>query len=140
MGTGQECLGDNPVPSWQTGRGDYGVHRNRSPIYDFHRFRLPRKGRQGARQQGFTLGTLDRSADEIAIYDDLLARFGTATELPLREQVARALFNKGVRLGTLDRSAEAIAVYDDLLARFGAATELPLREQVARAKSFREKV
>jgi hypothetical protein len=30
-----------------------------------------------------------RSAHSIAVYDDLLARFGSATELPLREQVAR---------------------------------------------------
>ena len=69
----------------------------------------------------------------IAVYDDLLARFGTATELPLREQVAKALFNKGVRLGALGRSEDAIAVYDDLLASFGTATELPLRELVAKA-------
>src|SRR5271166_5505501 len=48
---------------------------------------------------GVTLGALGRSADEIAVYDDLLARFGAATELPLREPVAKALLNKGVRLG-----------------------------------------
>ena len=71
--------------------------------------------------------------EAIAAYDDLLARFGAATELPLREQVAKALFNKGVTLGALGRSEDAIAVYDDLLARFGAATELPLRELVAKA-------
>jgi hypothetical protein len=33
---------------------------------------------------------LDRSAEAIAVYNDLLARFGTATELPLRELVAKA--------------------------------------------------
>jgi hypothetical protein len=37
-----------------------------------------------------TLGALGRSEDAIAVYDDLLARFGTATELPLREPVAMA--------------------------------------------------
>ncbi len=66
--------------------------------------------------------------DEIAAYDDLLARFGASTELPLQEQVAKALFNKGLRLGALGRSDDEIAAYDDLLARFGASTELPLRE------------
>jgi hypothetical protein len=40
--------------------------------------------------KGITLGALDRSAEAIAVYDDLLARFSTATELPLREQVAKA--------------------------------------------------
>ena len=66
--------------------------------------------------------------------DEVLARFGAATELPLREQVANALVNKGGTLDALDQSEDAIAVYDDVLARFGAATELPLREQVSRAQ------
>ena len=34
-------------------------------------------------------------------------------EPALREQVARALFNKGVRLGALERSEEELAVYDE---------------------------
>ena len=41
--------------------------------------------------KGVTLGAFDRSAEAIAVYDDLLARFGTATELPLREPVSKAL-------------------------------------------------
>ncbi len=69
----------------------------------------------------------------LELYNDLLARFGTATELPLREQVARALVNKGNALRLLTRYEEAINVCDEVLARFGTATELPLREQVARA-------
>jgi tetratricopeptide (TPR) repeat protein len=44
--------------------------------------------------KGITLGMLDRSMDAIAVYDDLLARFGTATELSLREQVAKAEFRR----------------------------------------------
>jgi tetratricopeptide (TPR) repeat protein len=83
--------------------------------------------------RGFLFGELHRPKEEISVYDDVLARFGSATELPLREQVAIALVNKGIALGALDRSTEAIAAYDDVLARFGNATELPLREQVARA-------
>jgi tetratricopeptide (TPR) repeat protein len=62
--------------------------------------------------KGATLGALGRSEDEIAVYDDLLARFGTATELPLRERVANTLINKGLTLGGLGRSEDAIAVYD----------------------------
>ena len=41
--------------------------------------------------KGVTLGQLGRSEEEIAVYDDVLARFGTATELPLREPVAKTL-------------------------------------------------
>jgi tetratricopeptide (TPR) repeat protein len=82
---------------------------------------------------GFVLGTLGRSQEEIAVYDDLIARFGTATEPALREPVARALVSKGARLYALGRREEEIAVYDDLIARFGIATEPALREPVAKA-------
>ena len=67
---------------------------------------------------------LGRSEDAIAAYDDVLARFGAATELPLRELVAKALVNKGVTLGALGRSEDAIAAYEDVLARFGAADRI----------------
>jgi tetratricopeptide (TPR) repeat protein len=85
--------------------------------------------------KGIALGTFGRSTEAIAVYDELLARFGTVTELS--EQVAKALVNKGNTLGKLNRSAEAIAVYDELLARFGAATGQPLREAIAMARSLR---
>jgi tetratricopeptide (TPR) repeat protein len=78
-----------------------------------------------------------RSDEAIAVYDDVLARFNSATELPLREQVARALRSKAATLSALGRPEEEIAVYDDLLARFGSATELPLREQVAIALRYK---
>ena len=44
--------------------------------------------------KGFTLGVLGRGEAEIAAYDDLLVRFGTAAELPLRELVAKARSHK----------------------------------------------
>ena len=66
-------------------------------------------------------------------YDEVMRRFGDATEAALREQVAKALFNKGVTLGALNRSEEAIAVYGEVVRRFGDATEAALREQVAGA-------
>ncbi|MCI0600388.1 MAG: hypothetical protein L0Y50_06460 [Beijerinckiaceae bacterium] len=60
----------------------------------------------------------DHSGEAIAVYDDILARFGTVPELALREQVAKALVIKGAALGALGRGGEAVAVYDDVLARF----------------------
>ena len=86
---------------------------------------------------GVLLGELGRSEEEIAVYDELLARFGEAPEPALREQVANALLNKGVRLGALDRSEEAVAVYDDVVGRFGEAPEPALREQVAEALVYK---
>ncbi|RJF87144.1 hypothetical protein D3874_08985 [Oleomonas cavernae] len=69
----------------------------------------------------------------IDIYDEIIARFGDAGEPALREEVARALVNKGITLGDLNRNEEAIAVYDGMIARFGDAGEPALREQVAGA-------
>jgi tetratricopeptide (TPR) repeat protein len=80
-----------------------------------------------------TLDALGRSDEAIALYDNVIARFGAAPEPALRELVAKTLFNKGVTLGGLGRSDEEIAAYDDLLGRFGAASEPALREQVAKA-------
>ena len=83
---------------------------------------------------------MDRFLEAIAVDDDVVARFGDATEPGLREQVAKALVSNGFWLGGLDRFDEAIAVYDDVVARFGDATEPGPREQVAIAlvsKGFR---
>jgi tetratricopeptide (TPR) repeat protein len=79
------------------------------------------------------MAELDRPEEAIAVYKEILARFGDSPEPALREEVAKALVNKGVTLGQLDRSKEAIAVYEEVLARFGDASEPPLREVVANA-------
>ena len=68
---------------------------------------------------GMILGELGRTDEEIAVYDDVVARYGDDPEPALREQTARALFNKGVTLGQLNRSDEEIVVYDDVVARYG---------------------
>ena len=65
--------------------------------------------------------------EAIAVHDDVIARFGDATEPVLRKSVAMALVNKGAALGGLDRFVEAIAVDDDVVARFGDATGRPPR-------------
>ena len=89
---------------------------------------------------GVLFGQLDRSEEEIAVYDQVVTRFGADPEPALREQVAGALVNKGVRLGQLDRSEEAIAVYDQVVTRFGADPEPALREQVAMAQRAKAEV
>ena len=82
---------------------------------------------------GIVLGELNRGEEEIAVYNEIVRRFGEATEVELREQVARALINKGIALRQQDRCEEAIAVYDKVVRRFGEATEVELRKLVARA-------
>jgi hypothetical protein len=50
-------------------------------------------------------------------------RFSDAPQAPLREQVARALVQKGIALDQLGRGEEAVAVYDEVVRRFGDASE-----------------
>jgi tetratricopeptide (TPR) repeat protein len=83
--------------------------------------------------KGVRLGALNRSGEAIQSYDELLRRFGDATEPGLRECVANALYNKGVRLDAQNRRDEAIDSYDEVLRRFADATDLALRETVAQA-------
>ncbi|HEX9732648.1 MAG TPA: AAA family ATPase, partial [Thermoanaerobaculia bacterium] len=90
--------------------------------------------------KGFRLGALDRSAEALAVYDEVVSRYGQRQEPALAERVAKALVNKGFRLGALDRSAEALAVYDEVVSRYGQRQEPALAEQVAKAlvnKGFR---
>lgn len=68
-----------------------------------------------------------QSMGPIAVYDDVVAQLGSATELPQRELAPLHSSKKGAALGSLGRGEEAIAVYDVVVARFGSAAELPLR-------------
>jgi len=69
----------------------------------------------------------------VALLDELITRFGKAPDPTLREQVAKALFNKAFAIGESGDSAGEIAIYDDLITRFGEAPESVLRDQVVAA-------
>jgi len=84
--------------------------------------------------RAYMLGELKSPEDEIAAYDEVIARYKDATELELRVQVAKAMFNRAFTLGELEKSEEAIAAYDEVIARYKDAAELELRLQVGRAK------
>lgn len=83
--------------------------------------------------EGGALGQAGRTDEELAAYDELLQRFGDASEPTLRERVAQALFNRAVVLGQTGRTNEEMATYGELLRRFRDANEPTLREPVARA-------
>lgn len=71
-----------------------------------------------------SLQAFGSSEEQVSLCDELLARFGAATELPLREQVAHALHVKAGTLFQLDRHEEARAAFDEVVKRFGDASEL----------------
>jgi len=83
--------------------------------------------------RGVTLRTLNRHEEAIAAYDEVVRRFGDASDPRLREPVAQALVKKGLMLRALNRREEAVAAHDEVVRRFGDASDPPLREQVAQA-------
>ena len=54
--------------------------------------------------KGATLGALDRGTEAIAVYDDLIARFGSSDVATIQEQVAKARFAKSYELAKLRRT------------------------------------
>jgi hypothetical protein len=79
------------------------------------------------------LAQLQRSDEEVAVYDDLVARFGHAPDSQLREQVAIALLNKSITLEEQQHPDEAMVVYDEVVRRLSGASEPRLRALVASA-------
>ena len=65
--------------------------------------------------KGITLGTLNRSEEAIAVYDDVVKRFGEATEPALRELVAKALVNKGVILLQQRKNIQALQCFSGVV-------------------------
>jgi tetratricopeptide (TPR) repeat protein len=82
---------------------------------------------------GVVLGELGRPSEAVAVYDEVLERYGDDPDPALREHVARALINKAITLGRLDRPSEAVAVCDQVLERYGDDPDPALREHVAKA-------
>jgi tetratricopeptide (TPR) repeat protein len=81
--------------------------------------------------KGRTLAELGQPAQALAVFDDVVNRYGRAPEL--REHVAEAMVNRGVVLGALDRVDEEIACYDEVVARYGEDDEPAARAVVADA-------
>jgi len=69
-----------------------------------------------------------------------VVRFGDASEVMVREQVARAMLNMGVRLTKLGQPARAVEVYDQVVTKFGDSVEAELREQVATARRMKARL
>jgi tetratricopeptide (TPR) repeat protein len=76
------------------------------------------------------LGRLNRSAEAIQVYDELLRRFGDATEPALREPIANALVGKGRALYTLGRSEESELAFQEVLQRFADSPDAVAQQAV----------
>ena len=60
-----------------------------------------------------------RLQDAVAVWDEVIQRFGKSDKPADVEQVSLALVNKGKALGGLGRAEEALAVLDGVVQRFG---------------------
>lgn len=83
--------------------------------------------------RGVAQSLLNQPEAAIATYDEVVRRFGDATELNLREIVSSALLNKGNTQARLRQLEAAMVTYDEMVLRFGDAPELNLRVQAATA-------
>ena len=87
------------------------------------------------RRIGDALGLEDqnRTEEALAIYDEVVQRFGASDALIPLQLVASALLSKGLTLRTLNRPEEELAAYDEVVRRFGESENPALLEPVAKA-------
>ena len=78
-------------------------------------------------------GRLHESEAAIAACDEVIKRFGRSESLPLRTEVAKALYNKGVVQAWTGASEAAIATHDEVIERFGDSNADEIRVTVASA-------
>ncbi len=75
---------------------------------------------RGLLGEALALAEGGRLQEAVAIWDEVVRKFGASDKPADREQVSLALVNKGKALGRLGNADEASAVWDDVVRRFGA--------------------
>ena len=83
--------------------------------------------------KGLTLGLAEQGADELAAFDDVVARFGADESSGVRTWVASALLNKAISLGEQEQLEASIAAHDELVTRFSTSDDADLPGYVASA-------
>jgi tetratricopeptide (TPR) repeat protein len=85
--------------------------------------------------QGLVFPALGSSADALAAFQQVIARYGNDPAPALRKQVARALNNQGLVLCGLVRYTDAVAAFQQVIDHYGNDPAPELREQVAMAQT-----
>jgi tetratricopeptide (TPR) repeat protein len=83
--------------------------------------------------KGVGLSEANQGQAALAVYDEVIQKYGNSQEVADRVQVARALINKGITLHQLKRPLEALPLYDEALKRTQGNDE-KLRETAAKAQ------
>ncbi len=84
-------------------------------------------------ERGGILYGLNRLEEALAVYDDVMHRFGESDESALVDLIATALVNKGLSLVRLNRPKEALATFDEVERRFGTNDASDILEQLSTA-------
>lgn len=82
---------------------------------------------------GIVLEQMQKPAQGVAIYQQLIVNYSSDNTPAIREQVARALFNMGSTLGNMQNPAEAIATYEQLISTYSSDNTPSIQEKVADA-------
>ena len=84
-------------------------------------------------EEGDALRKQNRLEEALAVYDEVVRRFGESERLAIRRIIAIALTNKGIALSKLNRPEESLVVFDEIVRRFGESEAPDLLELVAKA-------
>ena len=79
------------------------------------------------------LGEQDQTEDALAVYDEVVRRFGETERPAVLELAAMALVKKGLVLDELNRAADALAAYDEAVHRFGESETLAVLDLLGTA-------
>ncbi|MBQ5470196.1 MAG: hypothetical protein IIT54_06285, partial [Acetobacter sp.] len=77
------------------------------------------------------------AAYALALYDELLQKFGNETDIIIKVEVASTTNCKGLALYYLKRKEDAIKAYDACIQKFGNETDIVIKAKVAQAMSYK---
>lgn len=80
----------------------------------------PPRAAGGLFNKGMALSRQGNEAGAVAVYEELIGRYGARDVPGVQEHVASALINKALFLSQQGNATGAIAVYDELVMRYGA--------------------
>ena len=131
-----EILNRTSAPSDEAGTATTGIGQDHRSADQRHRATDASPEVMAAKNlfdDAVALWNQDRAEDALAVFEELMSRFGESEMPALLEGVAMTLVNKGVVLGGIDRPEEALTVWDEVVSRFGESEAPILLEQVAKA-------
>ena len=85
--------------------------------------------------KGNRLSAMDKPAEAIESYDEVIARFGNDARMP--ERIAKAMINRANQLGIRRKKAEANAGYQAVIDKFAGSSNADVQLQVANARKWK---